>query len=116
MPIAACIGCHGSENKPRISRCVLLCAGVGQQGDAVTRRNCLKFWLTCLCCHVQVLGDKELPRTAAGLEALQEFVDTVKILVDAQGQVLQNFSPEAKQEVSFSKFALQVKQLRLWKS
>ena len=48
-----------------------------------------------------MLGDKELPRTAAGLEALQEFVDTVKILVDAQGQVLQNSSPEAKQEVGF---------------
>ena len=46
-----------------------------------------------------MLGDKELPRTAAGLEALQEFVDTVKILVDAQGQVLQTSSPEAKQEV-----------------
>ena len=48
---------------------------------------------------MQVLGDKELPRTAAGLEALQEFVDTVKVLVDAQGLVLHNSSPEAKQEV-----------------
>ena len=97
-PLPRC-HCHGGRQPSRVvwlAPQVLGLLPVSGTCHGVCQRF---FSAEAASCDVQVLGDKELPRTAAGLEALQDFVDTVKVLVDAQGQVLQNSSPEAKQEV-----------------